>query len=359
MEIASTNKIRIKDIAQRANVSVGTVDRVLHNRGEVAAKTRKQVLDIIEELGYTPNLVAKSLALKKTYQLAALIPDSANDNPYWEKPLIGIQQAFSEIKDFSSNVKIFTFDNASEASFKKAFKTISQEKPDGLVFTPVFFNASHEIVEQCNELGIPYVFIDVNIDGCDNLAYFGQNAEQSGFLAAKLMHYTLPAGSHVVVIKPAYKGGVTHHLRKREKGFLSFFLSEANTKDILTTSLEIDITSHKNNEESLAKIFSEQEKIDGIFVTNSRVFKVAQYIAKTEYKDILLIGYDLIQKNLDFLERGIINFLIGQKPEEQGYKSIQALFNFLLSGKKTEKTNFSPIDIIMKENIDYYKNYKF
>jgi LacI family transcriptional regulator len=359
LDSVSTNKIRIKDIAEKANVSVGTVDRVLHNRGEVAEKTRKQVLSIVKDLGYTPNLVAKSLALKKTYQIAALIPDSANDNPYWEKPLIGINQAFSEIKDFSSNVKIFTFDNASEASFKNTFNDILEEKPDGLVFTPVFFNASHKVVEKCDELGIPYVFIDVNIDGCNNLTYFGQNAEQSGYLAAKLMYYMLPAGAHVLVIKPATKEGVTHHLRKREKGFLSFYLSSANQKNILATSLEIDITSQKLNEESLSKIFSEHDNINGIFVTNSRVFKVAEYIAMTGLKNIFLIGYDLIRKNLDFLEKGIINFLIGQKPEEQGYKSILALFNFLLSGKKAEKTNYSPIDIIMKENIDYYKNYKF
>lgn len=358
MDSISTNKIRIKDIAQRANVSVGTVDRVLHNRGEVAVKTKEQVLSIIEELGYTPNLVAKSLALKKTYQIAALIPDSANDNPYWEKPLIGIDQAFSEIKDFSSNVKIYTFNNNSEASFKQAFKIISEEKPDGLVFTPVFFNAAHEIVEQCDELEIPYVFIDVNLDGCNNLAYFGQNSEQSGYVAARLMHYMLPEASHVLVIKPATKEGATHHLRKREKGFLSFFLSEANTKKILATSLEINISSRKHDE-SLSTIFNQHKNIDGIFVTNSRVFKVAQYIDNSEHKDILLIGYDLIQKNIDFLEKGIINFLIGQKPEEQGYKSILSLFSFLLSNKKTEKTNFSPIDIIMKENIDYYKNYKF
>ena len=63
--------------------------------------------------------------------------------------------------------------------------------------------------------------------------------------------------------------------------------------------------------------------------------------------------------NLDYLERGVINFLIGQKPEEQGYKSVLTLFNYLLSGKSSVRINYSPIDIIMKENIDYYKNFKF
>ena len=72
------NRIRIKDIAERARVSVGTVDRVIHKRGEVAEETRKQILSIIEELGYTPNVLAKSLASKKQYQIAALIPEHKN-----------------------------------------------------------------------------------------------------------------------------------------------------------------------------------------------------------------------------------------------------------------------------------------
>jgi LacI family transcriptional regulator len=50
-------KVRIKDIAERANVSVGTVDRVLHNRGEVAQETRDLINKIIEELEYKPNIM--------------------------------------------------------------------------------------------------------------------------------------------------------------------------------------------------------------------------------------------------------------------------------------------------------------
>ena len=81
VEKKNINKIRIKDIAQKANVSVGTVDRVLHNRGEVAKKTRVQILKIIKELGYTPNILAKSLASRKLYRIAVLVPDSDNDYP--------------------------------------------------------------------------------------------------------------------------------------------------------------------------------------------------------------------------------------------------------------------------------------
>jgi LacI family transcriptional regulator len=67
-------KIRIKDIAKRAQVSVGTVDRVLHNRGEVSEETRTLVNNIINELEYKPNLIASSLASKKPFQIGVLLP---------------------------------------------------------------------------------------------------------------------------------------------------------------------------------------------------------------------------------------------------------------------------------------------
>ena len=66
--------IRIKDIALKAKVSTGTVDRVLHNRGRVSAKVQEKVLKIIKEMDYEPNLIARALGSKKTYHIAALFP---------------------------------------------------------------------------------------------------------------------------------------------------------------------------------------------------------------------------------------------------------------------------------------------
>ena len=55
-------KIRIKDIAAQTGVSIGTVDRVLHNRGHVSPDVRARVLKVMEEMGYEPNIMARSLA---------------------------------------------------------------------------------------------------------------------------------------------------------------------------------------------------------------------------------------------------------------------------------------------------------
>lgn len=353
------NKTRIKDIAEKAKVSVGTVDRVIHDRGEVAKETRKQVLSIIEEFGYTPNILAKSLASKKQYQIATLIPEYKSDNPYWQMPGFGIEKAYQEIKNFNASVKLFTFDLNRESTFVKSFKEILRSQPDGIVFSPLFYDSSYDFIKKCDEKNIPYIFIDVNLEGCNNMAYFGQNTFQSGYLAAKLMDYGIHENSEILVLKLANEEVISHHLKTREKGFLSYFSDSEMKKKIKLTSLEISIKSIQKFNLKLEEIFNNKKNIKGIFVTNSRVYKIAKYIYDNGIKDVLLSGYDLIDKNIEYLEKGSINFLIGQKPEEQGYKSIQALFNYFIYNKEADKMNYSPIDIIMKENIDYYKNFKF
>ena len=69
------SKITINDVALAAGVSKGTVDRVLHNRGEVSRKSREKVMRVIEELGYKPNLYASVLASRRLQKIVCIIPE--------------------------------------------------------------------------------------------------------------------------------------------------------------------------------------------------------------------------------------------------------------------------------------------
>ena len=89
-------KARIKDIAIRAGVSIGTVDRVLHERGEVAERTRERILKIIKDLEYSPNYIARALKTKRKFHLVSLLPEPGDDNAFWIKHSLGFQKAMNE-----------------------------------------------------------------------------------------------------------------------------------------------------------------------------------------------------------------------------------------------------------------------
>lgn len=350
-------KIRIKDIAKLANVSVGTVDRVLHNRGEVTAEKWERVMKIIEELGYTPNLLAKSLASKKVIRIAVLIPKPYNSNNlYWEQPLEGINQAIAELADYNVDIETFRFSTLDEKSFIRQRERILKHRYDGIVFAPSFHEQSVVLHEKCREGGIPVIFIDSTLEGIDATSYFGQNAEQSGYLAAKLMSYVVKKDASILLLSMANKMAITRHLKNREMGFLKYFKGRANGEGIRILSAEIDTTGDQEPENSFERLFRDHPDIEGVFVTNARVHQVAGYIQKKGLPDLFLGGYDLVGKNIFYLKKGIIDFLICQRPEDQGYKSVMAMFNHILAKIPVKRMNYSPIDIVFRENVDYYTN---
>ena len=93
-------RVKISDIAARAGVSTGTVDRVIHNRGEVAPKTRARILKFLREMKYETDILASTLASKKTYRFIALLPETNQLNPFWFTPVEGLDAALGEIKHF-------------------------------------------------------------------------------------------------------------------------------------------------------------------------------------------------------------------------------------------------------------------
>lgn len=342
-------RLRIKDIAKLAGVSPGTVDRVIHNRGEVSEENRLTILKIIQEHNYKPNLVARSLATKRSYLFVSLLPEFGSANDYWNAPDEGIIRATQEVNDFNVTVRRLNFDQYKVSSFREKVEEILALNPDGVILSPVFKADTVEFVGKLDKKGIPYVFIDSTIEGLNNLSYLGQNSTQSGYLAAKLLNYTLPANSNILIVRSS---GLEHSNQSicREEGVRNFFKSDSKGQHI--RYVELDPTNPQKFINAL-----DTDKLNGIVVVSSRAYEVAQVLEQINHSNIYMIGYDLLPENITYLKKGVITFLIAQRPEEQGYRGILTLFNSLVLKESAEKNNYLPIDILSLENIDYYLNY--
>lgn len=346
-----TKNIRISDIAEKAGVSIGTVDRVIHDRGEVSEKTRNKILEIIEEFDYRPNILASSLASKRKIQFASLNPYAPNKEAYWSKPQEGIKKAISQLRQFGVALNPFHFKMDDTETFNTEADKILQLSPDGVLMAPWAKREALHFTKELDKKGIPYVFIDSNLEEASPISFIIQNSFQSGFLAARLLDYGIKENSTILLIHVAKELENAHHLLQREKGFNKYFETFKSKNHKI---FRIEVTGIRNDiPEKLHELKLKETEVDAIFVTSSKVHLAVQSFDQLK-KWPKVIGYDLIKKNIELLHQGKIDFLLCQKPESQGYMATNLLFDYLVRKEKIQKENYTPIDIITKENLDYY-----
>ncbi|WP_183561527.1 substrate-binding domain-containing protein [Mucilaginibacter sp. SP1R1] len=354
MKKTETELTGVKEIARRANVSIGTVDRVIHNRAGVSENTKQKINAIIEELNFQPNKMASLLASRKILNFAILIPAVSNETDYWIYPLNGIKQAAAEIKQFGVTVKYYFYDLDSKNSFNIAADELLRGEPHAVLIAPSFVEESIVLANKIQAMGVPLVFINSDLPNQENLTYIGPELYQSGKLAAKLVSFAIQPQDKVLTVNIATDLENNHHLLRKEQGFKKFFEETQKQNQVIT--LHINETKLAPVEKSLLSVLSTDPDIKAIFVTNSRVNIVARILEKRDRKDILLIGYDFLKKNISYLESEHITFLICQRPKEQGYLGIIALYKHLFKISEIEKSVYMPIDIITKENYQFYNS---
>ena len=349
----SPKKARIKDIAVLAGVSIGTIDRVIHNRGEVSEKTKQKVLEILKETNYSPNLMAQVLKSRKRFHLVSLLPEPTALNMYWQKHPAGISRAIEELSPFPVTLSPVTFDMQNENDFQIKTGDVFNLNPDGVILAPIFKSESIAFCKRLFNEKIPFVFIDGFIEDTDFLAYIGEDIYRSGRVAGQLIDMVTPKNKEILVVNIAKDLKNVHHLNNRTKGFLNYLeKSGENTGKKINISIQEPSSDTVSSE--MDKAFGKYPNIGSIFVSGSKTYLIAQYLETKGLKNINLIGYDLHDMNVKYLKSGITRFLIGQRPEEQSYKGVKKLFEYLSLSKLPDRIEYLPVDIVTSENVDFF-----
>ena len=346
-------KARIKDIALLAGVSIGTVDRVLHERGEVAERTREKVMRIARELDYSPNFIARALKTSKRLNIVSLLPEATEDNLFWIRHPQGMERAVNELEPFPVNLIQVTFDLLDENDFQKKTIKVLNLHPDGIILAPIFKTESISFCEKLTKRKIPFVFVDGFIKETKFLAYIGEDIFHSGRVAGQLADMITPAGKDILVVNLARNIQNVHHLNNRTQGFLSYFPESGKNRGN-KLNISIPNTEPETIKTEMDRVFTQNPEIGSIFITGSKSYKIADYITNKGLKSVNIIGYDLLEKNIAYLKSGIIKFLIGQRPEEQTYQGVKKLFEFLTQSKIPERIEYLPVDVVTSENVKFF-----
>jgi LacI family transcriptional regulator len=270
----------------------------------------------------------------------------------------GIDKAAEEAKTYGVIIEKHFFNQYDKNAFEKATKKIMNTELDGIVIANFFRESVINISKKLDEAGIPYVYIDTNIEEQNQLAYFGTNSFDSGALAAYLMLERTGKNKDILITKVFHKQHeFSNQVINREKGFMDFISKTDFAGEIVEVHLGVD--APLQNFDKLDKIFFQNKHlaIAGAITFNSSCHILANYLKVRDFGKIYVVGYDLIEKNRALLKEGIIKLLICQRPESQGFNAIKALTSKIILGIDPEKINFMPIDLLIKQNVDYYKDF--
>lgn len=347
-------KIRIKDIAERAGVSVGTVDRVLHNRPNVSPPAREKVEKALKEMNYQPNMYASALAYNKSYTFYFIMPKHASE-AYWEEIEEGAMKACEVRRDFHIDVEMIYYERFDDDTFVEAYKNCLSQSPDGVIIVPSSLDMTRKFTDQLHEQNIPFVMLDSYMPDLKPLSFYGQDSFSSGYFAAKMLMLIAKDSSEIMIMKQMKNGRVASKQQdNREVGFRHYMHDHFPHVIIKEVNLPLDEKKAKYDD-ILEDYFKKHPHTHHCITFCSKAHIVGEFLLRTNRRNVQIMGYDMVHKNANCLREGSISFLIAQHAYMQGYYCVETLFRAIVLKEEVTPVNYMPIEILNKENVDFYQ----
>ena len=159
----------------------------------------------------------------------------------------------------------------------------------------------------------------------------------------------------IMLMKQMRDGNVASKQQEnRETGFRHYMRDHFPDIKITEVNLPLD-EAPENYDKILDDFFREHPQVHHCITFNSKAHLVGEYLLHANRRDIQIMGYDMVPKNEVCVREGSISFLIAQHAYRQGYSCIDSLFEAIVLKKKVNPVNYMPIEILTKENVDFYR----
>ncbi len=336
----------IKEIAELAGVSRGTVDRVLNHRGLVNPNTEKKVLEIAELLNYQPNKAGIALAAqKKKYVIGVLL--FGEGNPFFDEVLEGLHQKTEELSIYGCSIveRQIPFDLTAQL---QAIDEFMQQGIHGLILSPYNDEKIHQKIDELWESQIPCVTVNTDMPDSKRIAYVGSDYYKCGQVAAGLLRLMTFGETKVGVVTGSHK--VLCH-EDRITGFSDAISKNQDTIEVVEI-IENDDDDYKSYE-AVSSLLKHHPDIDALYFTAAGVYGGCRALRNANLSKIpKVITFDAVPSTKEMIQSGIIAATICQKPEEQGARSLALLVDYLVTNKLPEQPLIHmDLEIKIKESL--------
>lgn len=337
----------IKEIAQKAKVSRGTVDRALNSRPGVNKEVADRIREIAHDMGYKPNKVAKALAAHGKRGFIGVVVNNVG-NPFFDEVLNGINAAKEEISDFGIDVGIRTLEGYDPVKQLSLIRELYYGRIDALAITPV----SSPLIRDClNDLiasGVKVVCFNLDIADVDYLAYIGCDYFQSGKVAGEMIGITSGGKGTLGII-----GGSQAVYPHTQRILGCESVLKERYPDIRIAKV---VRIEDNDDFSFTqtrKMLIENDQIDLLFFSAAGTTGGLKAVAEfSENRKLKVYTFDIIPQVLEAIRDGRVISTIDQQPFLQGYQAIRILSDALLNNFiPTEKRIISELSVKVRYTI--------
>lgn len=341
--------VTIKEIAEIAGVSRGTVDRVLNNRSGVSLDTEKRVRDIAKKLQYEPNLAGKMLvAGKKKIQLGFIIYDTPVAL-FFRDVYNAAQKKKMELEPFGVVIKFYQIQELTEAHLYKILQQVEKDNLDGIAIAPLRFSSIIDFIKRMEQKKIPMIFYNVDYEECDRLCYIGSDYSKSGQVAAGLM---------ALCTEEKGKIGIATIMDDYSPSFYERIESFKNEMTVKYPKMQIinnntNYIFQENDYSPILNLIKQNPDIDAFYIVNPGDCTICEKVKTvSNRKTVRIITNDLLNEQRIMIKNGIIDATIGQQPEIQGSLPLQILYDYIVLGKTIEKDKiYTDLSIYISQNL--------
>ena len=342
-------RITLQQIADRAGVSRGTVDRALKRRGRINAEVAENIRQIAREMGYSPNRAGRALAIGRQNLYLGVILQAA-DTPFMQNVLRGVEDAGKEAEQLGIRVELRSNPDQNAQKTCAFMQELLTEECQGLALIPVEDPQISAMIRSYHEKGIPVITFNSDLQDSGRDCFIGPDAIRSGRTAAGLMAEILPEGACAAVIS-GYPHNESH--QNKVNGFGGELSCIRPDLQLLPVYYAYDnnIAAGRITEELLENY---GDKPLGIYLAAAGAEGVCAVLRECRQPgQVKVVSNDLTNANKQALKEGYLQFLLGQDAYRQGYEPIMQLVNRLIDGTELpSEAQYINIDIKNRYNLE-------
>lgn len=340
------SRITIQAIAERAGVSRGTVDRVLHNRPNVNPEIRERVERIVRQTGYRTKHEQFDGG---PIHIGVLLPGNGWFNSdLKEEWLRGVNDAKKVVEPAGCHVLLEECATDLPNELLERIQSMQENGLDGLAISAKNSPVMQRLVQQLCQSGLPVVTYNSDLPGSGRICFIGQDPYRSGRVAADLIvKYVRPQDEILVV---AGNLEIDAH-KQRTEGFIDKCLSTGidRSRILITESFNEYVLTF----EKVTSIIQKHQALRAIYMANESVAACAEAINRFEHRQpLMVVGNDLTAVTRRLLRDGNVDFIIEQNVYWQGYRPIILLKDLLLNPSlRVPEYQYTDISVINAENM--------